>query len=225
VLIQATGLALLAALSPTALLVAAVYLGSARPRLVGAFYLAGALIMTVVMSVLVLLLLRNIGLSHTHQRTPRYELRLGLGILLVAVAVVLARRRRQSKSNPPDPGKAGSGIVSRMVANPGPWSAFAVGVILFAPGVTFIAALQVIATANASVELTVVAVAIVVIINLLLVWLPLVLHLVAPGVTTRRLTAFNGWLRANGSTIFFWAILAGGAILIFDGIYGLVTGG
>ncbi len=222
-LIQATGLALLAALSPTALLVAAVYLGSARPRVVGGFYLAGALIMTVLMSVLVLLLLRNIGLSHTHQRTPRYELRLALGILLVAVAVVLARRRRKSKAS--DPGQAGSGIVSKMVANPGPWSAFAVGVILFAPGVTFIAALQVIATANASVELTVVAVAIVVIINLLLVWLPLVLHLVAPGVTTRRLTAFNGWLRANGSTIFFWAILAGGAILIFDGIYGLVTGG
>ena len=40
-LIQAAGLALLAALSPTALLVAAVYLGSARPRYVTAFYLAG----------------------------------------------------------------------------------------------------------------------------------------------------------------------------------------
>jgi hypothetical protein len=33
---QAAGLALLAALSPTALLVAAVYLGSARPRLTAA---------------------------------------------------------------------------------------------------------------------------------------------------------------------------------------------
>jgi hypothetical protein len=223
VLIQAIGLALLAALSPTALLVAAVYLGSARPRLVGAFYLAGALIMTVVMSVLVLLLLRNIGLSLPSRHAPRYDLRLGLGILLVVVGIVLARRRRKSKDA--DPGKAGSGIVSRMVANPGPWSAFAVGVILFAPGVTFIAALQVIATANASVELTVVAVTLVIVINLLLVWLPLVLHLLAPGVTTRRLTAFNGWLRAHGGTIFFWAILAGGAILIFDGIYGLATAG
>ena len=32
-ILQAAGLALLAAISPTALLVAAVYLGSARPRL------------------------------------------------------------------------------------------------------------------------------------------------------------------------------------------------
>ena len=39
-LLQAAGLALLAALSPTALLIAAVYLGSVRPRLVTAFYLA-----------------------------------------------------------------------------------------------------------------------------------------------------------------------------------------
>ena len=41
VLVQAAGLALLAALSPTALLVAAVYLGSARPRLTATFYLIG----------------------------------------------------------------------------------------------------------------------------------------------------------------------------------------
>jgi hypothetical protein len=34
---QAAGLALLAALSPTALLIAAVYLGSARPRLTATF--------------------------------------------------------------------------------------------------------------------------------------------------------------------------------------------
>ena len=34
-ILQAAGLAVLAAISPTALLVAAVYLGSARPRLVG----------------------------------------------------------------------------------------------------------------------------------------------------------------------------------------------
>jgi hypothetical protein len=40
---QAAGLALLAALSPTALLVAAVYLGSARPRLTALFLLAPGL--------------------------------------------------------------------------------------------------------------------------------------------------------------------------------------
>ena len=48
VLVQAAGLAILAAISPTALLVAAVFLGSSRPRETLMLYLIGALIMSVV---------------------------------------------------------------------------------------------------------------------------------------------------------------------------------
>jgi hypothetical protein len=112
-----------------------------------------------------------------------------------------------------------------MIANPAPASAFAVGLLLFAPGITFIAALQVIATANASLESTAVAIIVVVIINAAFVWLPLLLHLIAPGLTTKRLTAFNGWLRANGNKILIWVLIAGGAIMVGNGIYGLVGGG
>jgi hypothetical protein len=53
-LVQAAGLAVLAAISPTVLLVAAVYLGSARPRQTLLAYLAGALLMSVVMGIVVL---------------------------------------------------------------------------------------------------------------------------------------------------------------------------
>ena len=53
-LVQAAGLAVLAAVSSTALLLAAVYLGSARPRTTLLLYLAGAVLMSVVMSVVVL---------------------------------------------------------------------------------------------------------------------------------------------------------------------------
>ena len=52
-----------------------------------------------------------------------------------------------------------------MIADPAPASAFAVGLLLFAPGITFIAAVQVIATANADIELTTVAIIVVVVIN------------------------------------------------------------
>jgi hypothetical protein len=219
VIAQAAGLALLAALSPTALLVAAVYLGSSRPRLIGAFYLAGAVIMSLVMGVVVLLVLRSVGLNHPDQHAPRYGLRLGLGVLLLAAGIVVAVRKPKA----PDPAKAGQGFMSRMVADPAPLSAFVVGILLFAPGVTFIAALQVIATAQADFEQTAVAIIVVVVINVLLVWLPLVLHLVAPGLTTRRLAVFNGWLRANGSTILVGVLVVAGTIMVIDGIYGLVT--
>ena len=218
-LIQAAGLALLAALSPTALLVAAVYLGSARPRLVTVFYLAGALLMSLVMAVVLLEILRGVNLQRPAEHTPRYGLRLVLGLLLLAATVVVARR----KPRPPDPAKPNQGFVSRMVAEPAPLSAFFVGILVFAPGVSFLAAVQVIATSRASFDLTVIALIIVVVINVLLVWLPIVLHLIFPGATSRYLTAFNGWLRAHGKLILICVLAAVGGIMVCNGIYGLAV--
>ena len=218
-ILQAAGLALLAALSPTALLVGAVYLGSARPRLVGTLYLAGAILMSLVMGLVVIVILRNAGLNLHRQHSARYGLRLGIGVLMLAAGAVLAKR----KPKVPDPENPKQGLVSRMIANPAPASAFVVGLLLFAPGVTFIAAVQVIATANVSDEESAIALIVVVVINAALVWLPLLLHLFAPGVTTRRLAAFNGWLRANGHKILIWVLLVGGAIVAGNGIYGLVV--
>jgi Sap, sulfolipid-1-addressing protein len=218
-LIQAAGLALMAALSPTALLVAAVYLGSARPRLIAAVYLAGAVVISVVFGVVILVVLRSVGLNHPGQHEPRYGLRLGLGIVLLAAGAVVARR----KPRPPDPAQPRQSLVSRMVANPAPLSAFLVGVVVFAPGVTFLAALQVIATARAGIGLTALALITVVVINVLLVWLPIVFHMAAPGVTTRCLVAFNGWLRAHGKVILTVVLLAAGLIMVGNGIYGLTV--
>ena len=218
-ILQAAGFALLAALSPTALLVAAVYLGSARPRLTGLFYLAGAVIMTIIMAIVVLLVLRSVGLNQPREHEPRYGLRLGLGVLALIAGIVVAAR----KPKPPDPDKPVQGIVSKMVANPGPASAFLVGVLLFTPGVIFISAMQVIATAQASIEAVVTAAIVVVIINVLLVWLPIVLHLVAPGPTSRYLTAFNAWLRAHGPVLLAGVLIVAGVILIINGSLGLAA--
>jgi Sap, sulfolipid-1-addressing protein len=218
-LIQAAGLALLAAVSPTALLVAAVYLGSTRPRVVTAFYLAGAVIMSLVMAVVILAVLRGVNLQRPAEHEPRYGLRLGLGILILAATVVVARRKRR----PPDPAEAHQGFLSKMVADPAPLSAFLVGILVFAPGVSFLAAVQVIATARASFDLTAIALIIVVVINVLFVWLPILLHLVFPGATARYMTGFNGWLRAHGKVILICVLAAVGGIMVINGIYGLAV--
>ncbi len=220
-ILQAAGLAVLASLSPTALLVAALYLGSARPRLVAGFYLIGATVMSLVMGLVLVVALRAANLSRPSAHATRYDFRLGLGIALVLLGIGLARRNRRRAS---DPAKAQEGFITRMMARPGPRSAFAVGVLVFAPGATFIAALQVIATARASVEMTAAALLVVVVINVMLVWLPIVLHVVAPETTTRYLTSFNDWLRSHGRTITVGLLVVVGLILIGNGIYGLIAG-
>jgi len=231
-LAEASGLAVLAALSPTALLIAAVYLGSERPRLTASLYLAGAVLMSVVTATVALAVLRNLGLSRPPAVTPRYVLRIGLGALLLAGGLAAAARRRRTRRpagpsvgdlRPALPAGQQPGILARMTARPRPGSAFAVGLLVFAPGVTFVAAIQVIATARASFRLTVLALALVVVINVMLVWLPVVVYLVIPEGTGRWLSAFNSWLRANGGAILVVAMLLASMILELNGIHGLAA--
>ncbi len=112
--VQAAGFALLAAISPTALLVMAVFLGSDNPRRVAVLYFAGAVLMTVIMAVTVLIVLRTTGLNQPHQRTPRYGLRLGLGILALAIAAWLAVRAARARARARGrPGRPGQGAQAR----------------------------------------------------------------------------------------------------------------
>jgi hypothetical protein len=221
-LLQAAGLALLAAVSPAVLLITAAYLGSARPGETTVFFLAGAVLMSTTLAVVGLIVLRSTGLSRPDHHASRYGLRLGLGVLLLAVSALLLVRRRRQQARPRPPRRS---LVSRMVASPSPRSAFLVGMLVFGPGVTFLAALQVIATARTSIGVTIAGVALIIALDVALVWLPLVFYLAAPGLTRRRLSAFNGWLRAHGGALLIVVIFAVGIIMIANGGSGLAGGG
>jgi hypothetical protein len=220
VLVQATGFALLAAISPTALLVMAVFLGSANPRRTALMYVAGAVLMTVVMAVAILYLLRGTGLDQPREREPRYALRFGLGVVALAAAVVVSRRRRPLPAASEGEGRR-PGLVARLSASPSPRTAFLLGVLLFAPSTTFIAAVQVVATANADVPVTAGAILVVVILSAATVWLPLLAYLAAPDATTRALGAANAWLRARGRALVIGGLLVAGTILVVNGALGV----
>jgi Sap, sulfolipid-1-addressing protein len=225
VFVQAAGFALLAAISPTALLVMAVFLGSANPRTTALLYVTGAVVMTVVMAAALLFALRAAGLNLPRQHDPLYGLRLGLGVLALAAAAFVARRRRPRPGPEPGPGRKTSGkttgLIARLTADPRPGTAFAAGVVLFAPSATFVAAVQVVATADVTWKFTVLALLLVVIITSLIVWLPLVAFLAAPEATGRRLKALNAWLRANGRVILIGGLAVGGVALVVNGAAGL----
>jgi hypothetical protein len=217
VLAQAAGLAFLAALTPTAVLVGAVYLGSANPRKTSLSYLAGAVIMSVVMAVIVVVALHAGHLNQPHQRTPRYGLRLGLGIVALAGSAVMARRKSRSA------GRASKkpGLMSRLTNRPAPLTAFVTGLIIFAPSVTFIAAVQVIATAKESTAVIAGSLALIVAIDVLGVWVPYVFYLIAPDLTTRKLKAMDRWLSAHKRVLLVGGLAVAGVILTLNGVLGL----
>jgi hypothetical protein len=95
------------------------------------------------------------------------------------------------------------------------------GLLLFAPSATFIAAVQVIATANAGVPITAAAVIVVVIITVLIVWLPLLGYLAFPEATTRALRTANEWLRVRGRVLVIGALWIAGIILVVNGALGI----
>src|SRR6516225_3145696 len=105
-LLQSAGFAMLAAISPTALIVMAVFLGSANPRLTAMAYVIGAIVMTVIMAIMVLVILRTTGLNQPRQHNPRYEFRLALGVLSLAAAAFVARRKKPVR-DPAEPRQGG----------------------------------------------------------------------------------------------------------------------
>ena len=218
-LIQAAGLALLASLTPTGLLVSAVFLGSASPRRTGVLFLVGAIVMTALIAVILVVVLRSGHLYKPRQHEARYGLRLGLGVLLLLAGGWLFRRGPQVK----DPAKDSRGFIGRLIAKPGPKAAFLAGLIIYSPSLTFIAAVQVVATAQVSTAESIAGIALVVAITVLFVWLPLVLYLFRPDRTRQVLAGFNGWLHAHGRTLVVGGMLVAGLALTIDGILG-VTG-
>ena len=218
-LAQAAGLAVLAALTPAAILVLAALLVTADPHRTALIFLTGAIIMTVVMALVVFFVLRATNLQIPTHRTPRFGLRLGLGLAALLAGGYLWRRGPK----PPDPSKPSKGLMSRLLAKPGRRTAFLLVVIVYAPSVMFLAAVQVVATARASDALTVAGIAVVVVITVAFTWLPIILFLIAPQRTTALLERTNGALKRHGYVISVAALLIGGAILTVNGILG-VTG-
>ena len=231
-LTQAAGLSALAAISPTALLVAAAFLGSANPRRTAIAYLAGAIVITAVMAAIVFTLLRAGHLNLARQHQARYGLRLGLGLLLLLGAALLWNRAKRSRAGPAGgmsgvqrASKQKEGLISRAIARPAAKAAFLAGMLIYLPSVTFIAAVQVVATSNGNLTQSLAALVLVVAITIAFVWLPLVLYLLAPERTGRQLGQFNAWLRRYGQVLVVDALAAAGLILFINGLLGLTGAG
>lgn len=214
---QVAGLALVASISPPALLLAGLYLRSEQPGRMTLFFVIGGLFVVSVVGTVALILIRAGGLSHVGQHQTRYGLRLGLGVIALIAAFILYRR----EPRPKDPAKKPN-LVGRLSARPSPVTAFAVGVFMFGPSVAFISAVQVVATAKTGLGDTIGAMAIIIVLAVTFAWLPFLAYLIAPERTLRLLHALEGHLAKHGRTILVAAIAVIGVFLVIQGVTGLV---
>jgi hypothetical protein len=218
---EASGLALLAAFYPAGLLVVAIYLGTPRPRQTGLLFVFGALGASLVMAVAVYAILKSGHIDLPKERHTRYGLRLGLGVLMIAGCLFLARRRPKPKADKTSAQRKFGGLMGRLLTNPGPATAFVMGFVLFFFSLTFIAAIQVVATARAGTAATALAFALVVVLYAGCAWLPYLCYLIYPEGTTRRLRVFNSWLAAHGRALYLGGLGLAGVVVALDGVLGL----
>jgi MFS family permease len=219
---QAAGLALLAAISPPAILIAAIYLSSPNPGRTAAFFVLGGFVIVAVVGTIALIALRAGGISLPSHHQTRYGLRLGLGVVALIAAVLIYRHRPKPKKSPDGSAKQKKpSLITRLSAEPKPLTAFVVGIFMFGPSVTFIAAVQVVASSKADLRATVGAMVMIVVLTVAFAWLPLIAYLVAPARTTRTLKAFEGWLRRNRQNVVAAAVGVIGLLLVVQGIAGV----
>lgn len=217
---EAAGLALLAAISPTVMLMAMLYLGSRRPGQNTFWFLLGGIAIVTVIGVAALIAIRAGGLSLPGHHQTRYGLRLGLGLLAIAAAVVLGLRM-PAERKPKEPKGKSRSPVQRLTAEPRPLTAFVVGVFMFGPSMTFLAAVQVVATDKVSPAETIGAMVMIVVLVVSFAWLPLLGYLIAPDATVRGLHAIEAALRRHRKMIMVSAIGVIGVLLTIQGIAGL----
>jgi hypothetical protein len=257
---QTAVLALVASISPPALLLAALYLRSERPGKISLFFVAGGLFVVTLIGVAALVAMRAGGLSHIGHHQTRYGVRLGLGLLALVAAVVFYLRRRKAgpgnlaksveaaqQSGGADgagdlggtDGAGGAGdtakpggaakpkkpkkpkLIQRLSARPSPVTAFLVGVFMFGPSLTFISAVQVVATARTGLADTIGAMTMIIVLAVAFAWLPFLAYLIAPARTLHLLHSLEAALAKHGRTVATAALAVVGLYLTIQGITGL----
>ena len=217
--------ALTAALNPTLLGATTVMLLLDHPKRLLLGYLAGALLTSVTLGLVIVFALDGSASTAQHKLSPALDLALG-GILLVVAWVIrpgrepnergwLAERRRRRQE-----AKEGKGPPKwqQTLSKGSARTTFVVGALLTLPGASYLIGLHKIADSDPS---TVEAVAAVLGFNaimLALLELPLIGYLFAPEWTPRAVDRFKEWFSRNARRLAFRLALVIGALLVIRGL-------
>jgi len=214
--------ALTAALNPTLLGATTVMLLLDHPKRLLLGYLAGALLTSMTLGLVIVFALDGSASTAQHTLSPAMDLALG-GLLLVLAFVIrpgretgrLAdrRRRREEKKQDKEPPKW-----QQTLSKGSARTTFVVGALLTLPGASYLIGLHKIADSDPSTIAAIGAVLLFNVIMLALLELPLIGYVFAPDWTPRAVDRFKSWFSRNARRLGFRAALVIGVLLVVRGL-------
>ncbi len=218
---------LAASLNPTLVAATTVMLLLPSPRKLMLGYLAGALLTSITLGIVIVRTLEDSGAVSTakHQVNPFVDL--ALGAILLVVALVLgtdhdrrvreARARRKARSEPKTP------RWQQWLGRGNPKVTFAVGVVLTLPGASYLAALTSLARLNYGWAGDVLVVVLINAVMMLLLEVPLICFVLAPDWTPTAIDRAKTALRLHGRRILLTGLTVIGSLLILRGVITLLA--
>lgn len=222
-------LALTASLNPTLLACSTVMLLLPSPAKLMMGYLAGAMLTSLTLGLVIVFSLSNSSTANTTKHTLNPVADIALGGLALVIAWVLwsgrydrfRDRRRERKEAKPDKEPP---RWQRELSKGSPRITFVVGALLTLPGASYLAGLYNIHEQKYS---TLVTVLVVIAFNIVMMWLlevPLAGFLIAPETTPQRIDKAKLWVSRHAYTFALRASLVIGILLIIKGVVGLIVG-
>jgi hypothetical protein len=217
-------LAIASAFWPILLVVVIVSLRATHPILLLVSFLAGGLLTTITVGLVVIYALQGSSLTGSSQSTFDPTVEIAAGALALLAAAVLWRRYGVLPEPPAErPADGEPGRLERMLDRGAPL-AFAAGIVFnILPGVFPLVALKDIAEMDIGFAETVVVLLCFYLIMFAFIEVPLVSYLVAPEWTAQATQRFNAWLDRNTRRVAIGALAGVGVYLVVKGIIGLVT--
>jgi hypothetical protein len=214
-----------AALNPTLLAATTVMLLLDHPKRLLMGYLAGALMTSVTLGLVIVFALDGSASTAQHTLSPAMDL--ALGVLLFVIAFVirpgrqpketgrLAERRRRKEETKGDKGPP---LWQRKLSQGTARTTFVVGALLTLPGASYLIGLHKIGDGDPSTAGAVGAVLLFNVIMLVLLELPLIGYVFAPEATPRVVDRFKDWFSRNARMLGFRMAIVFGALLIVRGL-------
>jgi Sap, sulfolipid-1-addressing protein len=216
-------LSLTAALNPTLLAAVTVMLTLLSPKRLLSGYLAGALVTSITLGLVLVFTLNGSSSSSTAKHTVNPVLDLALGAVVLLIAFVVgtgrdkrrrarsARKRETAKDKPPPRWK-------RQLSKGSARDTFIVGMLLSFPGASYIAAMDLLSKQGTGTAATVLVVIGFNLVMLVLLELPLIGYATRPERTAAAVASFNRFLSRDGGRVALIGAIAVGLLLIGRGI-------